>query len=127
VGLNVFNDVDLPDHAPGVDEVRDPPRRSRGALVGAANDIVGCAHVAGRVREQWERRLKPLGEGSVLLRCIEGDAKYRGAGGLELGGSVTEPLDLDPSPGCVGLDEPPQHQAASPKFGERDSSSRVVR
>jgi hypothetical protein len=73
-----------------------------------------------------ERRLESIGEGAVLLLGIEGDAEDHGTGGLELGGSVTEALDLDPSPGRVGLDKPPQHDAAASEGGERHRPAGVV-
>jgi hypothetical protein len=126
MGLDVLHPIRPPDHAFGVDEVRDPARRRGVLLIGPATDLVSRSHGPVAVGEQLEGKLELLGEGPVGLRGVEGSPEDIGVEGLKLGGSITEPLCLQPSPGGVGLDEPPQHRPSSPEIVEGHGAAQVV-
>jgi hypothetical protein len=80
--------------------------------------LVELADLSIYVGEEPEGEQVPFGEAVVVVLGVERDAQDFGVQFLELGGSVTEPLSLDPSPGGVGYHVPPQHHPPTAEVGQ---------
>lgn len=89
--------------------------------------LVPLPHAAIHVGQQPEVEALLPSERQVDLGWVEGGAKDLGAGLLELGGSIPEPLALPRSPGRGGLDEPPHHHPSSPEVGQRNRVAVLIR
>jgi hypothetical protein len=80
-----------------------------------------------RVREQPEREPVLLGEGTIVLHRVERRAEELDIERLELGGSITEPLALQRSPGGERFGEPPESDPSASKLRERDRLTVMIR
>ena len=127
MAVDVLDQVPAGDPGSGIDQVGGPPRRRGRLLFRSPADLVPLSHRPVLVGQEAEREAELLGEGQVRARWIEGGTQDLRSGLLELGGSITEPLALDPSPGGVGHDEPPQHHPPVPEVGEGDRRAVLVR
>jgi hypothetical protein len=87
-------------------------------VFGPAN-FVGLSHRLVHVGEQRVGQIVFLGEGSVLFEGVEGDPYDLGTCLEEIGGSITEPLALDRSPGGGGLHIPPEDHPSPCEIVER--------
>ena len=126
MGLHVRDDIG-PDHDPvWVDDVGDAPGEVGVLLVGTLLGLVRLTDRPVGVAQQAEREALRLGEGELLLGCVERNAEDLGAGLGELGGSITEPLAFDRSAGRGRLGVPPQDDPAAGDVAERHAVGVLV-
>ena len=120
---DVRHDVDLPDHAVGVDQIGDPPRVFGMGIIGRAGGPVAGADLAFDIGDQREVEVLVLCESAVVLDGVEGGADDADTEPLEVGGSITEPLSLDRSTPGRGLREPPEGDPMAALVGEPEASA----
>jgi hypothetical protein len=126
VRLDLLHQVCAADDALPVDQVGGAVRSPGSLLPGIPADPVPLPHRPVHVRDQEERECELLGERPVRLRRVKRRAENLGAQGFELRGSITEPLTLDPSPGRVRDDEPPQHHPSAAEVVQGYGPAEVI-
>jgi hypothetical protein len=126
VSPRVGHRVGLADRAVGPDEERETFGEGRVLLVGSLLRPVGTTRGVVRIGQEAVRERLRLGEGQVLLGCVERDAKDLGVGLGEFGGSITEPLSLAGSAGRRRLRVPPQHDPPPPQVGQLHRPAMLV-
>ena len=123
--VDVADLVRLADHAVRVDEVRDPLGEvdlvtSRATCAVLDTDLFVV------VREQTEREVELVAEGSVGFGRVERDPEDLAIERLELLGLITQALSLNRSTGGISLRIPPQQDPTPALVGEPDGAALLI-
>jgi hypothetical protein len=118
MGRDIRDAVRLGNDAVGIDQIGPPFGEARGALLRAAPGLVQLSDRSIDVGQQPEGKAMSVGEGPVLLGGIERDTQDLDRFGVQIWGSVPEPLQLDGSTARERLGEPPHRHPPASKVGQ---------
>ena len=127
VGLDVGDAEGLPDDPVRIDDVRPALCVLGRGFLGRADGLVVAARRSIGVRQQRAEIVVLLRERQVGVGRIERGADHLHAERFEIGGSVTEPLQLEGSTRGERLGEPPEDHPRASKVGQRDDVAALVR